>query len=102
MAVIVATALLVGSLLRRLGQPAVIGEIIGGILLGPSFLGRVAPDLWALLFPPSSVPFINVIAQLGVILYMFLVGLKLDLSLLRDKSRAMAAIATGGIVLPFA
>ena len=57
-----------------------IGEVIGGIMLGPSLLGRVAPDVYAQLLPPSVAPILGVYAQLGVILYMFLVGLELDLS----------------------
>ena len=79
--VIIVAARVVGFVFRRLGQPPVIGEVIAGILLGPSLLGRVAPDASAFLLPPSVAPFLQVIAQVGVILYMFLVGLELDPSL---------------------
>src|SRR5262245_44879670 len=60
---------LLGRLFVRLGQPPVIGEVVAGILLGPSLLGWVAPDVYAFLLPTSVAPFLGVIAQLGVILY---------------------------------
>jgi len=99
---IVVTARIIGSGLNLLGQPPVIGEILGGILLGPSFFGRVSPDLSAAVFPASSAPILNMIAQLGVILYMFLVGLELDPRLLTQSGRAMFAIVHAGIAAPFA
>jgi predicted Kef-type K+ transport protein len=76
--IIVVLARLVGSAFRVLHQPPVIGEIIGGILLGPSFLARIAPGVSAYVLPASISPFLNVLAQVGVVLYMFLVGLDLD------------------------
>ena len=77
--VIMITARLMGAVFARLNQPAVIGEVVGGILLGPSLLGRISPEAAAFLLPPDAAPFLGVISQLGVILYMFLVGLELDL-----------------------
>jgi Kef-type K+ transport system membrane component KefB len=100
--VIMVTARLVGALFTRLNQPAVIGEVIGGIMLGPSLLGRLAPDAQAFLIRPDAAPFLSVISQLGVILYMFLVGLELDLGVLRTRARATLAISTASIVAPFA
>ena len=100
--VIMITARLMGALFARLNQPAVIGEVVGGILLGPSLLGRVAPDLAATVLPADAVPFLNLIAQLGVILYMFLVGLELDLGVLRSRARTTIAISNAGIIVPFA
>lgn len=100
--VIIITARLMGLLFSKLGQPAVIGEVIGGILLGPSLLGRLAPDAQAVLLPATALPFLNVIAQLGVILYMFLVGLELDLQVLRGRAARTIAISNAGIIVPFA
>jgi Kef-type K+ transport system membrane component KefB len=99
--VILVLARLLGSLFRRLGQPPVIGEVIAGILLGPSLLGRVAPDAYAFLLPPTVAPFLQVIAQVGVILYMFLVGLELNPIHLRRSSHTALAISHASIVLPF-
>ena len=90
-----------GSIFRRIGQPPVMGEIIGGILLGPSLLGRVAPDAYAFLLPPSVAPHLGVLAQVGVILYMFLVGLHLDTGLLRSRTEASIAISHTSILAPF-
>ena len=100
--VIIVTARLVGALFAKLNQPAVIGEVIGGILLGPSLFGRVAPEWQALVFPADATPFLNLIAQLGVILYMFLVGLELDLTLLSSTVSVTIAISVASIVIPFA
>ncbi len=99
--VILVLARLVGSLFRRFGQPPVIGEVIAGILLGPSLLGRVAPAAYAFLLPPSVAPFLQVIAQVGVILYMFLVGLELNPGHLRRSSHTALAISHASILLPF-
>lgn len=82
----------------RLGQPPVIGEVVAGILLGPSLLGS---QLSGLILPASIAPTLGVIAQLGVVLYMFMVGLELDLSALRQRARATVAIAHAGILVPF-
>jgi Kef-type K+ transport system membrane component KefB len=100
--VIMVTARLVGSVFKRLGQPAVIGEVVGGILLGPSLLGRISPEAAAFLLPAESAPFLGVISQLGVILYMFLVGLELDLKVLQGRIAVTVAISVTSIVVPFA
>ena len=68
-AVVIAGRIL-GKLLSRFGQPPVIGEVIAGIFLGPSLLGRIAPDVAAYVLPPAVAPYLGVIAQLGVMLYM--------------------------------
>jgi Kef-type K+ transport system membrane component KefB len=99
--VIIITARVIGLLFSKLGQPAVIGEVIGGILLGPSLLGLVAPGVQAWLFPAEAAPFLGVISQLGVILYMFLVGLELDLTLLRGTVGITIAISCASILVPF-
>lgn len=99
--VVIATARGLGSIFRGARQPPVVGEIIAGILLGPSLLGRVAPDVSAYLFPAAVGPFLNIIAQVGVILYMFLVGLELDPALLRKRGHATIAISHASIIAPF-
>ena len=99
--VIIATARTVGVLFRHLRQPPVIGEVVGGILLGPSLLGAVSPAAYEALLPTQAAPFLNVIAQLGVVLYMFMVGLHLDLRVLQTSGRAALAISHASIVCPF-
>jgi Kef-type K+ transport system membrane component KefB len=101
MVVIVAAARVCGVVARRLRQPAVVGEVIAGIMLGPSLLGRVAPDWAGFLLPGSATPFLGIIAQIGIILFMFLVGLELDTGLLRKKTHATVAISHASIVAPF-
>src|SRR5262245_9812791 len=92
---------IVGALFRFIGQPPVIGEVVGGILLGPSFLGRVWPEAAAFILPPSVDPNLGMIAQLGVVLYMFLVGLELNPSVLRARAHATVAISHASILAPF-
>lgn len=99
--VVIITARAVGAVFKFIGQPAVIGEVVGGILLGPSFLGHWAPETSAVLLPRSAAPFLGVIAQLGVIFYMFVVGLELDLKVLRKSGHAALAISHASIILPF-
>jgi Kef-type K+ transport system membrane component KefB len=100
--VIMITARVVGLLFARLNQPAVIGEVVGGIILGPSLLGRLSPETAAFLLPADAAPFLGVIAQIGVILYMFLIGLELDLGVLRARLSMTIVISQASIVAPFA
>jgi Kef-type K+ transport system membrane component KefB len=95
------TARVVGAIIARQHQPQVIGEVVGGILLGPSLLGAVSPEAYAFLLPADVAPFLGVIAQLGVVLYMFIVGLHLDLGVLRARGHATVAISHASIVVPF-
>jgi K+:H+ antiporter len=99
--VVVAVARLMGSLLALTGQPPVVGEIVAGILLGPSLLGRLFPRGETFLFPPGVTDHLGVVAQLGVIAFMFLVGLELDLGQLRSHSRSLLMISHASIVAPF-
>jgi Kef-type K+ transport system membrane component KefB len=99
-AVVVVAARLVGRLFVRLGQPAVIGEIVAGIALGPTLLGLLPGQLDALLFPTEVRPYLNVIANLGVALFMFIVGLEVDLSLIRGRQRTAGSVAIGAVALP--
>jgi Kef-type K+ transport system membrane component KefB len=98
---VVTVGRLLGLLFRYLGQPPVIGEVVGGIFLGPSLLGRVWPEAAAFLLPDTVAPYLGVIAQLGVILYMFLVGLELNPGVLRGRAQATVAISHASIVVPF-
>jgi Kef-type K+ transport system membrane component KefB len=100
--VILVVARLVGAGFRRIGQPPVIGEVVAGILLGPSLLGRVWPAGFAFLLPTTVSPYLQVIAQVGVILYMFVVGLELDPTRLRKQRGSALAISQAGILVPFA
>jgi Kef-type K+ transport system membrane component KefB len=100
-AVVVAVARLMGRLFLRIRQPAVIGEILGGILLGPSLLGLFPGDLHLVLFPPDVRPYLTVIAQVGLVLFMFIVGLEVDLSLIRSRRRLATSVSLSSIVLPF-
>ncbi|WP_406410604.1 cation:proton antiporter [Streptomyces sp. NBC_01614] len=88
------------SLLRRLGQSPVIGEITMGIVLGPSLLGWLWPEAQHWLFPESVLPYTSVLGHLGLLAFMFLVGLELDLGALRGNSRTAVAVSQAGILLP--
>lgn len=99
--VILITARLVGWLFRRLHQPRVIGEMIAGILLGPSLLGWVAPGVSATLFAPDSLGALGALSQTGLLLFMFVVGLELEVRQLRALGRAAALTSQASIFLPF-
>ncbi|HET6372610.1 MAG TPA: cation:proton antiporter [Candidatus Polarisedimenticolia bacterium] len=99
--VIIVAARLLGTLFRWLGQPPVMGEIVAGILIGPTFLGSLAPSAYAFLLPAAVTPFLQVIAQVGVILYMFIVGLELNPVHLKRAPHTALAISHASIVVPF-
>jgi Kef-type K+ transport system membrane component KefB len=99
--VVILMARTLGSLFRAIDQPPVIGEIISGVVLGPSVLGHLALGVACYLLLTSVAPFLNVIAQIGVIFYMFLVGLELDPKLLRNHRHATVAISHASILAPF-
>ncbi len=90
------------ALCRRIGQPAVIGELAAGIALGPSLLGRLAPGLHHRLFPAAAPSVLNALGELGLIAFMFVVGRELDLGTLRGRGRPAAAIGAASIAVPFA
>ncbi len=102
LAVIVLAARGVGWCFERfLRQPPVMGEIVAGIVLGPSLLGALSPEAAAFILPSDVAPYLGVIAKVGVVLFMFLVGLELDTRLLRGSSSATMAISHASIVTPF-
>ncbi len=101
LAVIIVAARAVGALFARVQQPPVIGEMIAGILLGPSLLGRFAPGVSAFILPASIAPLLGIIAQVGVVLFMFLVGLELDTDTLRKRTQASVAVSHASITVPF-
>jgi Kef-type K+ transport system membrane component KefB len=99
--VILAVARLVGMLAIRIGQPRVVGEMVAGILLGPTLFGAVAPELQQQLFAPELRPYLSLGAQIGIGLYMFLVGLEFDTSMFKARARSAVAISVSGILVPF-
>jgi Kef-type K+ transport system membrane component KefB len=98
--VIIAVAQLLGVLAERLGQPSVMGDIVGGIVLGPSLLGTLTPQGYAWLFQPEVRAQINVLAQLGLVLFMFLVGLELNPGLIRKQLGLASRLSLVGVLLP--
>lgn len=90
-----------GFLFRKIGQPAVVGEMAAGILLGASFLGHYFPSVSSYLFKDSSLHVLNLLSQTGLILFMFIVGLELDFKQLRSKAGASVMISHASIVAPF-
>lgn len=100
--VIIGVSRLIGRGTRWLGQPLVIAEVVAGIVLGPSLLGWLAPDLMNALFPTSSLPVLKMLSQVGLVLFMFLIGLELDPKMLKGRGHASVAISHTSIVVPFA
>jgi Kef-type K+ transport system membrane component KefB len=99
--VILAVCRVMGSIFRRFHQPRVVGEMFAGILLGPSLLGWVAPHFSAYLFPPASLGFLNALSQVGVIIFMFLVGLGIDPKELKHQGHAAVLVSHVSITAPF-
>lgn len=101
LAVLLAVAYVFSRLAQRFHQPVVMGEIVAGIALGPSLLGLLPGDLSHLFFPPAVRPFLQVIAQLGLVLFMFGVGYRLEIAHLRGAGRQVTAVSLGSVTLPF-
>jgi Kef-type K+ transport system membrane component KefB len=99
--VVIVAARLVGGLFLKMGQPAVVGEMVAGIVLGPSLLGTLSPGAQAFVFPASSLDFLKLLSQLGVILFMFVVGIDLNVQHLRQKAHAAVLVSHASIIVPF-
>jgi len=99
--VILAMAGLFRRLFRRLGQPPVMGEMVAGIVMGPSVLGLIYPQAVAFLFPASSMETLRQLSQIGVVLFMFIVGMELNVRQVREKGSAAVMISHASIILPF-
>jgi Kef-type K+ transport system membrane component KefB len=99
---IILVARLFGWIFKKIGQPTVIGEIIAGIVLGPSLLGMYFPDFSAALFPVESLGNLKFLSQIGLILFMFVIGMELDIKVLKNKASEAIVISHASIVIPFA
>ena len=98
---ILTTCRVVGALARKLGQPQVVGEMIAGVFLGPSLFGLAFPDLQPRVFPAESLKVLYVLAQLGVGLYMFLVGVEFSNETFLSRARGAVAVSMAGLAVPF-
>jgi Kef-type K+ transport system membrane component KefB len=98
---IIITARILGWISLKIGQPAVIGEIIAGILLGPSFAGAFLPVFSSALFPAQSLGNLQFLSQIGLILFMFIVGMELDFKSLKNRAKDAVIISQMSIVIPF-
>ena len=98
---ILITARFFGWLCKRIGQPSVIGEITAGIILGPSLMGMYFPEFSATIFPAESLGNLEFLSQIGLIMFMFVVGMELDLNVMRSRARDVVIIGQASIALPF-
>jgi Kef-type K+ transport system membrane component KefB len=98
------TGRLLGEAMQRLGQPAVMGQLLAGTVLGPSVLGAIWPDLQHAIFPknPEQKRMLNAVSQLGVLMLLLLTGMETDLKLVKRVGRAALTVAAAGVAVPFA
>jgi Kef-type K+ transport system membrane component KefB len=99
---IIAVTRLLASVFKKIGQPAVIGETVAGIILGPSLLGLLFPGVFHFLFPVESLPNLRFLSQLGLILFMFIIGMELDTNKVRKQAFEALIISHASIIIPFA
>jgi Kef-type K+ transport system membrane component KefB len=99
-AIVMLFARLCGGLMPKIGQPRVMGEVLAGILLGPTAFGAIAPHLQSTVFASDIVPYIGVTANLGLIFFMFLIGLEVDLGQLRGRARMTLAVSNTALLVP--
>lgn len=99
---IILVARFFGWVFKKIGQPSVIGEIIAGIALGPSLLGMYCPDFFHALFPANSLENLKFLSQIGLILFMFVIGMELDIKVLKNRAKEAIVISHASIVIPFA
>lgn len=98
---IVAAAQIFAVLFKKLHQPTVNGNIVAGIVLGPSVFGLFFPEIWQVIFPAYSLTTLNLLSELGIIFFMFLIGMEMDISTLQNNTRKTVAISYAGIIFPF-
>jgi len=99
--VIIACARLFGYLFKKIGQPAVIGEIVAGIVLGPSIIGAYFPEINHFLFPAASLSTLSFLSQIGLILFMFIIGMELDLKAIGKQAYGAVIISHASIIIPY-
>ncbi|HMK07065.1 MAG TPA: cation:proton antiporter, partial [Flavobacterium sp.] len=99
---IILVARFFGWVCRKIGQPTVVGEIIAGVVLGPSLVGMYWPEFSGMLFPKESLGNLQFLSQIGLILFMFIIGMELDLKALRNKAKDAVVISHASIIIPFA
>jgi Kef-type K+ transport system membrane component KefB len=92
---------LIGKAARKVGQPQVVGEMIAGVLLGPSLFGWLFPEIQQAIFPPETIPVLYILAQVGLVIYMFLIGTEFNINLLRPRLRSAISVSIAGITTPF-
>ncbi len=102
LAFILGVCRVVGLIFKRLGQSQVVSEMIAGVIMGPSLMGWLLPDASAYLFPAASKPILFATCQVGLVLYMFLIGVDFDVDLIKSRIRSAASISLAGILTPFA
>ena len=100
-AVVIIAARVVGAAFRKIGQPQVVGEIVAGVILGPTLLGAVWPSASEFVFNEDVLPFVEIFAQMGLVFFMFLVGAELDIALIRGRGHAAALVSHASIIAPF-
>src|SRR6478736_1338228 len=99
---IIVVARFFGWIFRKIGQPSVVGEVIAGIVLGPSLVGMYFPEFSAALFPAASLGNLQFLSQIGLILFMFVIGMELDLKMIKNKAHEAVVISHASIIIPFA
>ncbi|MEI9897400.1 MAG: cation:proton antiporter [Chthoniobacter sp.] len=99
--IVIAASRLVGQVFTRFGQPAVVGEMASGILLGPSLFGLLAPESFAFVFPAASLGTLQLLSQVGVCLFMFSVGMELNMNLVRHKAQTAVVVSHASILFPY-
>src|SRR5436305_3701658 len=97
LAFILAVCRLVGFVTRKIGQPQVVGEMIAGVVMGPSLFGLLLPGLQHELFPKGAMAILYASSQVGLVLYMFLIGVEFDTNLIRQRLRSAVSISLAGI-----
>ncbi|HLN52924.1 MAG TPA: cation:proton antiporter [Lentimicrobium sp.] len=99
--VIVVISRVLGRLMSLIGQPTVIGEIIAGIMLGPSLLGMFFPEVSSFLFPAESLSNLQFLSQIGLMLFMFIIGMELDMGIIKQRAKAALFISNTSIIVPY-